>query len=71
MNARVIFNYVLVRLGIRKILPAEIVNQMEVREYGMEMVTTDSDSIIFAGGKPMYARFVEMMARPWIWAQPI
>lgn len=35
MKPRVLFNYIFVRLGIHKILPVEIVNQVEVRECGM------------------------------------
>lgn len=56
MKPRVLFNYIFVRLGIHKILPVEIVNQVEVRECGMEMVSTDSDSIIFDGVESKYAR---------------
>ena len=60
MKARIIFNNVLVRLGIRKILPAEIVNQVEVHECGMEMVSTDSDSIIFGDVESKFARKMMM-----------
>lgn len=56
MNARIIFNYVLVRLGIRKILPAEIINRMKVRECGDEMVILDDEYMFFPEGQTMYAR---------------
>ena len=56
MNARVIFNYVLVWLRIRKILPAEIINRMKVKECGDEMVILNDESIIFHEGQTMFAR---------------
>lgn len=38
MKSKVLFNYILVRLGIRKILPAEIINRIEVRECDEELI---------------------------------
>ena len=56
MTIRVLYNYVLVRLGLRRILPAEIVNRKEVRECGEEMVKTHSDYITYANSEDNYAR---------------
>lgn len=56
MTIRVLYNYVLVRLGLRRILPAEIVNRKEVRECGEEMVKTHSDDITYANSEDNYAR---------------
>lgn len=46
MKPRVLFNYILVRLGIRKILPAQIINRVEVRECGEELVAVEKRSNI-------------------------
>ena len=46
MKPRVLFNYILVKLGIRKILPAEIINRVEVRECGEELVAVEKRSNI-------------------------
>ena len=56
MTIRVLYNYILVRLGLRKILPAEIVNRKKVRECGEELVKTHSDYITYASLKDNYAR---------------
>lgn len=44
------------RLGLRKNLPAEVVNRKEVRECGEGMSTTTSDLIIFANEVANFAR---------------
>lgn len=56
MTIRVLYNYILVRLGLRKILPAEIVNRKKVRECGEELVKTHSDYITYVSLKDNYAR---------------
>lgn len=56
MTIRVLYNYVLVRLGLRRILPAEIVNRKEVRECGEELVKTHSDYITYANPEGNFAR---------------
>lgn len=62
MTIRVLYNYLLVRLGLRQILPAEIVNRKKVRECGDKMTGADCDNIIFAEGALNYARS-EVIAR--------
>ena len=56
MTIRVLYNYLLVRLGLRQILPAEIVNRKKVRECGDKMTGADCDNIVFADGALNYAR---------------
>lgn len=56
MTIRVLYNYILVRLGLRKILPAEIVNRKKVRECGEGLVKTHSDYITYASSEDNYAR---------------
>ena len=56
MNIRVLYNYLLVRLGLRKILPAEVVNRKEVRECGESLTTAPCDLIIFANKEANFAR---------------
>ena len=41
MNIRVLYNYILVRLGVRHILPAHFVNSKSVSECGEELVERD------------------------------
>ena len=41
MKLRVLFNYLLVRLGIRKILPADVINGKEVRECGDKLIAVE------------------------------
>lgn len=62
MTIRVLYNYLLVRLGFRLILPAEIVNNKKVRECGDKMAGVDCDSIVCADGALNYARS-EVIAR--------
>lgn len=54
MTVRVLYNLVLVRLGLRQILPAEIINRKEVRECGQELVNSNSDSILYSDGIESY-----------------
>lgn len=56
MTLRVLYNCILVRLGLRKILPAEIVNRKEVRECGEGLATAQCDNIIYANEEDNYAR---------------
>lgn len=56
MTQKVLFNYILVRLGLREILPAEIVNRKKVRECGEGLATTQCDNIIYANEKNNFAR---------------
>ena len=50
MTARVLYNYILVRLGLRKILPAEIVNKKRVRRQEDKIPFAHSldDNILYA-----------------------
>lgn len=63
MTTRVFYNHVLVRLGLRKILPAEIINRKKVRECGQELVRSYSDSILYADGIESYYARKEMIER--------
>ena len=56
MTLRVLYNCILVRLGLRKILPAEIVNRKEVRECGEGLATAQCDYIIYANEEDNFAR---------------
>ena len=56
MTLRVLYNCILVRLGLRKILPAEIVNRKEVRECGEGLATAQCDNIIYANEGDNFAR---------------
>lgn len=56
MTLRVIYNYILVSLGLRKILPAEIINRKAVRESGEPLDTTQKRTIVFADVASRYAR---------------
>lgn len=56
MTIRVLYNYVLVRLGLRRILPAEIVNRKKVRECGEELVKMHSDYITYANPEDNFSR---------------
>ena len=56
MTLRVIYNYILVSIGLRKILPAEIINRKEVRESGEALCTTQKRNIVFADAMSRYAR---------------
>ena len=62
MTLRILYNCFLVRLGLRTILPAEIINRKKVRECGEEMATTQNENIIFADSESQYAR-KEVIAR--------
>lgn len=50
MTARVLYNYILVRIGLRRILPAEIVNRKAVRREITEcsFVQSLNDNILYA-----------------------
>lgn len=63
MTIRVLYNIILVRLGLRKILPAEIINRKEVRECGQELVSSYSNSILYAEGIESYYARKEMIER--------
>lgn len=56
MTLKVLYNCILVRLGLRKILPAEIVNRKEVRECGEGLATAQCDNIIYANEEDIFAR---------------
>ena len=56
MTIRVLYNYILVRLGFRKILPAEIVNRKKVRECGEGLATAQCDNIIYTNKEDNFAR---------------
>ena len=63
MTVRVLYNLVLVRLGLRKILPAEIINRKEVRECGQDLVRSYSDDILYAEGVESYYARKEVIER--------
>lgn len=63
MTVRILYNLVFVRLGLRKILPAEIINRKEVRECGQEFVNSNSDNILYADGIESYYARNEMIER--------
>lgn len=63
MTTRVFYNHVLVRLVLRKILPAEIINRKKVRECGQELVSSYSDSILYSEGIESYYARKEMIER--------
>ena len=57
MSIRVIYNYVLVRLGIRHILPSYYIRRTIVEECGEPIVNLSDDSaILSAGGHPLFGR---------------
>ena len=63
MTVRILYNLVLVRLGLRQILPAEIINRKEVRECGQELVNSNSDNILYADDIESYYARKEMIER--------
>lgn len=63
MKAKVLYNLFLERLGLRQILPAEIINRKEVRECGQEFVNSNSDNILYADGIESYYARKEMIER--------
>lgn len=57
MSIRIIYNYVLVRLGIRHILPSYYIRRTIVEECGEPIVKLSDDSaILSAGGQPLFGR---------------
>lgn len=47
MNIRVIYNYILVRLGLRQVLPIDYVRRVKVQECGEPLVALKTKQTIF------------------------
>ncbi len=56
MTLRVLYNYFLVLLGIRRLMPRDIVNRVTVRECGEPMVRLPEEGIIVAPDVVPYGR---------------
>ena len=56
MTLRVLYNYVLVLLGARRLMPRDIVNRVSVRECGEPMVRLPEKSILVAPDVVPYGR---------------
>lgn len=57
MSIRIIYNYVLFRLGIRHILPSYFIRRIMVEECEEPIVKLPDDSaILSAGGRPLFGR---------------
>lgn len=56
MTLRVLYNYILVLLGIRRLMPRDIVNRVVIRECGEPMVGLPEEDIIVAPDVVPYGR---------------
>lgn len=56
MNVREIYNVLLVRMGIRKVLPSAYVKKKEIRECGENKKLLQRPNIISAFGESLYGR---------------
>ena len=66
MTLRVLYNYILVLLGIRRLMPRDIVNRVVIRECGEPMVGLPEEDIIVAPDVVPYGR---KDCRAWIVAK--
>ena len=60
MEYKVWYNYVLFRLGIRKVLPRKFIARVKICENGEELVLVDEKKVLFGNGveRPVYLRRV-------------
>lgn len=56
MRIKVFYNYILKRLGIRELLPGDILRSKEIRECNEEMVALNSGNGIFMKEETLYCR---------------
>lgn len=56
MNVRVLYNYILTILGIREMLPSDIINSKPVRECGEPMIRLNESKGLFPGDNATFCR---------------
>lgn len=60
MEYKVWFNYILFRLGLRKVLPSQIINSVKVLENNEELVEIDDSKIIISTKSPYLRESVNL-----------